>query len=296
MRYTLSNNELSMEIDSFGAELKSVKNLKAGNEYMWCADKKYWGRTSPVLFPFVGSLKNKSFLLEGKEYPMGQHGFARDMEFSLINKSDDEIWFMLESSEETMEKYPFAFELSIGYRLKEREIEVMWEVRNVGDKDLPFSIGAHPAFNCPVGTDSEKVGYSISFKKNGENLATVHHHGNTMDTGLSITEDLEIKLKDGKVKITEDFFDRCTYMIEDNQVDSVGLVDKNGKEYVTVLFDTPLFAIWSPEKKNAPFICIEPWYGRCDHVDFEGDVYERAYTNLLKAEEVFEGGYAMRFN
>lgn len=314
MRYILENDRLKVEIDSFGAELKSVKSKENDREYMWYADKKYWGRTSPVLFPFVGSLKNKEYTAKGNKYPMGQHGFARDMEHTFVSRSDDTIWFELRSSEETIAKYPYEFVLKIGYQLIDNAVKVLWEVENDSDESLPFSIGAHPAFICPVDEADSKEGYSISFGKfakaggNSINnivvdkdvtqvaLEQVHHHGNTRDTGLAITEDLVIDLKDGKCPITEGFFDRCTYMIEGNQANSVGLIDPDGNEFVKVIFDTPLFAIWSPEEKNAPFVCIEPWYGRCDHVDFEGDIEEREFTNKLGIGEKFHAEYVMIYN
>ena len=313
MRYILENEKLRVEIDSFGAEIKSVISKADQREYMWCGDKKYWARTSPVLFPFVGSLKNKEYVAKGKTYPMGQHGFARDMEHELLRQSDDTIWFSLKSNEETLAKYPYAFQLRIGYQLTEQCVKVLWEVENTGNEILPFSIGAHPAFNCPMGEQESKAGYRISFGRFAEQpkntacntiidsnatmipVDAIHHHGNTRDTGLAVTEDLELTLQDGMCDITEGFFDRCTYMIEGNQANCVSLIDPEGNEYVKVLFDTPLFAIWSPEEKNAPFVCIEPWYGRCDHVDFRGEISDREFTNFLEAGRTFHGEYVMMF-
>lgn len=314
MRYTLENEQLKMEVDSFGAELKSVVAKENEKEYMWYADKKFWARTSPVLFPFVGSVQNKEYIFNGKSYPMGQHGFARDMEHTLVSQTEDTIWFSLGSSAETLEKFPFDFELKIGYQLIGNAVKVLWEVVNPADKVLPFSIGAHPAFICPVGNDDAKEGYRISFGKFASAtdnttfntiinpnvavspLTEIHHHGNTRDTGLAITEDITLPLENGSCEITPGFFDRCTYMIEGNQANSVGLIDTKGNEFITVLFDTPLFAIWSPEEKNAPFICIEPWYGRCDHVDFHGELTDREYTNMLDAGKTFHAEYVMKFN
>ncbi|MGN0513779.1 MAG: aldose 1-epimerase family protein [Lachnospiraceae bacterium] len=291
MRHILENELLHVEIDTFGAEIKSVKNRETGMEYMWQGDKKYWGRTSPVLFPFVGSLKNKEYIYNGKSYPMGQHGFARDMEHEMVSKTGDEIWFCLRSNEETMAKYPFKFELCIGYKLTGNSVKVMWKVVNTGDKQMYFSIGAHPAFNCPVGNDTDKCGYGIYFDGKNE----IHHHGNDVATGMALREDIVLKLENNVAKITQEFFDRCTYMVEGNQTGEVGLVDKQGKMYVSVIFDTPLFAIWSPEGKNAPFVCIEPWYGRCDAEDFNGELKDREYTNTLGAGEIFERSYCMKF-
>ncbi|MDD6307056.1 MAG: aldose 1-epimerase family protein [Clostridiales bacterium] len=291
MRYELQNEQLKIEIDSFGAELKAVTRISDGRQYLWYADAKYWGRTSPVLFPFVGVPKNKEYRYAGKTYPMGQHGFARDMEFVLETQEKNRIWFCLSSTEETLEKYPFAFRLHIGYELSGNEIKVLWKVENTDTKNMYFSIGAHPAFLCPVNGEEDKIGYGLQF---GGLTDEIHHHGNTPE-GLAVMEDEILLLKDGKVTFTPGFFDKCTYMVEGKQTGEVSLLDKEGKPYVTVLFDTPLFAVWSPEGKNAPFVCIEPWYGRCDAVDFSGSLEERDYENRLAPEETFEAEYRMRF-
>lgn len=291
MRKFLENNILKVEIDSFGAEVKSVLNKKDYREYMWYGNPKFWGRTSPVLFPFVGSLKNKEYIAKGKTYSMGQHGFARDNEFQVTSENETEIWFSFASSKETLEKYPYEFLLEIGYRLTGNELEVIWKVSNPADETMYFSIGAHPAFLCPVHGEDKKTGYKLFF----EGVNEIHHHGNDVASGLAIKEDLVISLDNGRVDITEDFFDRCTYMIEGNQTKKVGIEDIEGNRIVDVSFDTPLFAIWSPEKKQAPFICIEPWYGRCDAIDFEGDITKREFTNVLGAKECFNGGYSMSF-
>ena len=138
MRYILENDILRAEIDSFGAELKSVKRKSDEKEYMWYGDKKYWGRTSPVLFPFVGSCNGKEYRYGGKTYPIGQHGFARDMEFTLESQNADSIWFALAANEETLAKYSFAFVLKIGYQLVENELKVLWKVENTDQKTMYF--------------------------------------------------------------------------------------------------------------------------------------------------------------
>lgn len=291
MRVFLENDKIKVEIDSFGAEVKSVMNKKECKEYMWYGNPKFWGRTSPVLFPFVGSLKDKKYRWQGKEYSMGQHGFARDNEFQIISSNENEIWFSFSSNEDTLSKYPFAFELNIGYLLNDSELKIVWIVKNPSEDKMYFSIGAHPAFLCPVHGEASKTGYKLYF----EGVNEIHHHGNDVQSGLAVKEDIIMPLEDGKVTITEDFFDRCTYMIEGNQTKCVGIEDPNGNRIVDVLFDTPLFAIWSPEKKQAPFICIEPWYGRCDAIDFEGDISAREFTNVLSGKEEFKGGYSIKF-
>lgn len=291
MRVYLENDILKAEFDTFGAELKSVMNKTENREYMWYGNPRFWGRTSPVLFPFVGSLKEKRFLLNGKAWPMGQHGFARDHEHTLISNSGTELRFAFESSEATLAKFPFAFRLETVYTLSGCSLSVRWEVTNPGSEALPFSIGAHPAFLCPIHGESSKAGYRLCF----DGVEKIRHHGNSRKTGLSVKEDLTLTLENGKALITPDFFDRCTYMIEGNQCSSVGLEDPEGRRFITVKFNTPLFAVWSPEEKNAPFVCIEPWYGRTDAEDFEGDLYAREYQQLLAPADTFTGGYEMLF-
>lgn len=302
MRYVLENEVLQVEIDSFGAEIKSVKRKSDRLEYMWQADPAYWGRTSPVLFPFVGALKNKEYRYEGKTYSMGQHGFARDMEFvcealdgrhgaAAGTKGEHAIWFVLESDARTYEKYPFQFRLHIGYELRINEVKVSWKVENIDTKPMYFAIGAHPAFLCPVHGEADKNGYGLRF---GGVKDELHYHGNTPD-GMAEMTDHVLQLKDRSVTFTPGFFDAGTYMVEGKQTGHVELLDRNGAAYVTVDFDTPLFAVWSPEGKNAPFVCIEPWYGRCDTADFTGSLAERAYENGLAAGGSFEALYSMRF-
>lgn len=302
MRYTLENEVLRVEIDSFGAEIRSVMRKSDEREFMWQADPKYWGRTSPVLFPFVGAPKNKEYSYEGKTYAMGQHGFARDIEFSCkaidgvqcfgeSTGGENTIWFGLTSDEKTYENYPFAFRLYIGYELCINEVKVHWRVENMDNKPMYFSIGAHPAFVCPVNGEADKTGYGLRFRGLTDEL---HHHGNTPE-GLAVMEDEVLALTDGCVKFTPDFFDKCTYMVEGNQTHAVELFDRTGKTYVTIDFEAPLFAVWSPEGKNAPFVCIEPWYGRCDAVDFSGSIAERAYENALAPGGEFEAEYTMCF-
>ena len=153
-----------------------------------------------------------------------------------------------------------------------------------------FSIGAHPAFRCPIRGEVDKTGYGLHF----EGLKELHHHGNTPD-GMAVMEDEVLPLTDGNVFFKPGFFDKCTYMVEGKQTGEVSLLDTDGKPYVTVSFDAPLFAVWSPEKKDAPFVCIEPWYGRCDAVDFAGDLKERDYEQTLAAGAGFQAEYRMKF-
>ena len=161
--YQLKNEELTLTVISAGAEMKSLKDNKTEQEYLWQADPKFWGRTSPVLFPIVGNYVQKQSVYEGKTYTLSQHGFARDMEFDLESQTEEEIWFVLKDTESTLEKYPFHFILKVGYRLSGRQVEVMWKVENPNEKKMYFSIGGHPAFNCPLKAEEKQSDYQLSF-------------------------------------------------------------------------------------------------------------------------------------
>lgn len=287
--YELKNENVSILVNSHGAELKSLKRLNTGIEYMWKADPEFWGRTSPVLFPFVGSLKGKEYKAKGKTYPMSQHGFARDMEFELLSQSENEIWFELKSTEETLEKYPYKFILKLGYELLEEGVEVLWQVENPGQEDLPFSIGGHPAFNCPIEEGGKQTDYRIYLDARGEVSST--RIGNQ---GLATDQKDVYALMDGYLPVTENLFDHDALVLEHDQAKEVALCKADGTHYLTVLMEAPLFGIWSPPHKNAPFICIEPWYGRCDHENFTGELAEREWGNILAPGEVWRRGYQIR--
>lgn len=284
--YELKNERISVQIHSFGAELKSLKKLSTQTEYMWKADPAFWGRTSPVLFPFVGGVNNKEYRTKGQTYSMGQHGFARDMEFQLLSESEDEIWFVLNSNEETWKKYPYDFVLKLGYRLLSEGVEICWQVENPGAEDLPFSIGGHPAFNCPIEEGKKQTDYIIWFDRDDKVVST-----RLGSTGLATETEDTYMLQNGILPVTEDLFDKDALVIEHHQAKKVALCDKDGNAYLTVSMEAPLFGVWSPPKKNAPFICIEPWYGRCDREGFTGDLKEREWGNMIAPGEVWKASY-----
>lgn len=286
--YELKNEQIAITVDSHGAELKSLKKLADDQEYMWCGDAKFWGRTSPVLFPFVGGLKNKEYRFEGKTYSMTQHGFARDMDFELETQTESELWFTLESTEETLARYPFPFILNLGYRLEGSTVTVLWKVENPSEKQMYFSIGGHPAFNCPLTEGTKQSDYSVSFADTDEIVST-----RISEEGLA-TGCMDIyHLADGHLSLTSNLFDHDALVIEDHQTDTVALCRKDGTPYLTVKMEAPLFGIWSPPGKNAPFVCIEPWYGRCDDEYFDGDLTEREWGNKLAPHHTFEASYTI---
>lgn len=269
MLYFLENDVLKIAVDTHGAELSSIFNKTENKEMLWQGDPEFWGRRSPVLFPVVGKYKNGKTSYKGKEYALGQHGFARDSEFTLIEETKTRLAFQLTSNEETLAKYPFEFRLICSFELKNNKIIVGWYVENTDDKKICFSIGAHPAFYC---RKSETV-----LSMNGENLKYNLINGDGLYTKPKYDIESSFVLHDN-------VFDNDALIIENSDVTEVSLVDDN-KKFLTVNFDAKVFGIWSPAKKNAPFVCIEPWYGRCDAEDFNGDITEREWNNSLEVND-----------
>lgn len=277
----LTNGNMSAVINYHGAELKSLK--KGDREYMWQADPKYWNRTSPVLFPFVGAVNDGVFRVNGKEYKMGQHGFARDMDFELVSSSESGCRFILNSNDETLQKYPFNFSLTIAYELCENGIKVIWEVSNPDSSNLEFSIGAHPAFNCTLNETS------IRIMKNNKPVSSFVN--SVFGKGLLTDRKATVDLSDGIMKLDEHSFDGDAYVIENSQTDRVEILTNDGERILAVSYNSPLVGIWSPPTKNAPFMCIEPWYGRADKEGFTGEIKDREWNNTLNPGAKFECSY-----
>ena len=294
--YTLSNEAVTIKVSSHGAELKSLINNATRKEYLWQAGPRYWGRTSPVLFPLVGNFKDKKYTYDGKTYSMSQHGFARDMEFLLVSSSENEIWFELRETKETYERYPFLFSLQIGYQLVGSSVKVSWKVVNTDKKSLYFSIGGHPAFLCPLNEEEKQTDCYIEFARVDKDVVSFPEnmeYSLIQESGLLVKKTYSLVLENGRYQIADTLFDLDALIMEHSQANKVSLLSKDQTPYLSVEFDAPLFGVWSPVGKHAPFICIEPWYGRCDAEDFEGTLEEREWGNTLQSGEVFEAGYTI---
>jgi len=277
--HTISNNCLVVTVSDHGAELQSIKSSD-GIEYLWQGDPEFWGRRSPILFPFVGAEVNDTYRFNGKEYHMPQHGFARDREFTFVEKEGSKISFVLESDDETREIYPFDFALTVEYSLFNNELHVKWTVENKTDGVMYYAIGAHPAFNLPETVEREDC--LIMLDKMPHTLTTIS--GRYADEEVGVKNSLHIQ-PNRMIHIEKDLFKNDALVFENGQVHSVALCDDGGDPFVEVTFDAPVVGIWSPYKEGCPFVCIEPWYGRCDHVGFDGDLSEKEWMNTLEVGE-----------
>ncbi len=292
--YELEGELLKIGIAATGAELKSLVKKETGTEYMWSADPEYWGKTSPVLFPFVGRLKGYQYTYQGKTYKSPVHGFAKDMEFALLSQTKDTLHFGIKSTEETREVYPFDFEFETIYTVKGKIIEVTFVVTNTGNENMYYSLGAHPGFACPLDrTRSKRSDYYIRFENGDKQLDKVVSRGVDTTVGLVNDQYKDYELENGVLPIADDLFDNDALVLEGNQVTGISLLDENKIPYVTVEMDAPIYGIWSAIPHGSPFVCIEPWLGRCDSVDYDGRFEDRKYQSTLKPGEIFKTSYTI---
>ena len=297
---TLSNGAITISVKEHGAELASLKCN--GREYLWQADEAFWKRHSPVLFPIVGAVWNKEFRTKGETYTMGQHGFARDTDFTLVCKTENELRYRLKSDASTKEKFPYDFILEIGYKIDAKKLRVLWHVENTGNGILPFQIGAHPAFFWPM-LDNQTIEGGVNAMSSP--LAAADSRGffkieskskrlpiSVIAEGGCVSGESFISLDDeGYLPLDIHTFDNDALIFENSQVTKVTLCDDSRNPYLSLEFTSPLVGLWSPPHKCAPFVCIEPWYGRTDSVGYDGEFVERKWMNILNPSETFDACY-----
>ena len=277
---------IEFKVSTHGAELQSLQCN--GREYLWHGDPAYWGRRSPILFPMVGKVYGGAFRVDGKEYPMGQHGFARDSEFVQVGER-----YVLKGC--PLEKFPYKFELSVRYRVEGRRFYAEWEVLNVDSLDIHFQIGAHPALMLPDYRPEDPVhGYLQCFDGDGQVVKQpMLSHG--LDGGYltELPEPVPMPVsEDGLLPITGETFAIDTFMLEHGNVKSVMLLDKQKRPYLSVGSDqTQAYGLWAPHKPGCPFVCLEPWCGITDLKGFTGELSERYLNHRLAPGEKFEFTY-----
>ncbi|MFW0713987.1 aldose 1-epimerase family protein [Aliarcobacter butzleri] len=274
MNYEIKNSFITAQIKSFGAELNSLKKCDENFEYIWQANSKYWARHSPVLFPIVGRLKEDSYFYKNKKYSLSQHGFARDKEFEIVQNEADFIEFRLKSDEKSLEFYPFFFELDIGYKLDKNSLIVSYKVKNKSDEKMYFSIGAHPAFNTQVGDFLEF-----------ENIKTTKRY--FLDEKGLIYKNEDLNLENSKLCLDKDLFKDDALVFNDSNIKQITLKNIENRSRVKVKFDNfPYLGIWS-KPNDAPFVCIEPWFGVADEENANQKIEDKKGILSLEKEEEF---------
>ena len=250
MIYTIKNEKLTVSVSSKGAELISVKNAD-GKEYIWQADKRYWGRHAPILFPVCGRLLNSEYTFDGVKYQMGSHGFARDLEFELQDSGEDYLIFVLRQNESTAAVYPFDFNLSVKYSLEGSSLTMAIEVKNDSDRIMPYMIGWHPGF-CIDGVIDN---YSVKVKEGGSVKR------NYMKPSLFIEpEAVDYPLAEGVFALTEkEIYGEDTLIFNNIGGESILLRGEMPVLKIMQSDNLPYYAIWKAPNPDAEYICLEPW-------------------------------------
>ncbi len=308
--YTIENEYLGVSINLKGAELTGLFHKENGIEYMWSADSNFWGKSSPILFPIVGGLKDNAYIFEGKTYHLPRHGFARDRIFEVEDHWDDGISLVLYSDESTYEIYPFDFEFRIVYELYANLLSVTYHVTNLGENDMYFSVGGHPAFAVPFQKGMKYEDFYLEFDHE-ENFQRwgLSEQGLILETpeplfkalksignGIFEDEDDESFLSETKIiPLTKELFYQDALVFKELQSTTVTLKSANSQHSLKFDFaGFPFLGIWAA--KNADFVCIEPWCGIADSVNHSQELTEKEGINILAAGDVFERAWAVKLN
>ena len=270
MTTTIFKSGLQAVISHKGAELISLNNTNSGREYIWEGNRDFWGKHAPVLFPIVGTLKSGSYTFNGKRYELPRHGFAREREFELINQSEDGAVFSLKSDAETLKIYPFGFELQIIYELESSRLNISYKIINSNLISMPFSIGAHPAFAL----QKEFENYALEFEKQ-EDLVCFQLEDDLLSEKTNV-----LSLKNKRLNLSYHLFENDALILKKLESKKISILENN-KAILNFRFeDFPHFGIWT--KKDAPFICLEPWLGYSDTLQSSGYIEEKEGIQIIE--------------
>ena len=267
----LTNHQLTAEIAPKGAEIHYLSKTN-GTNVLWSVDPIYWNRCAPILFPIVGKLKNDSYTWDNQKYNLTQHGFARDHVFQLVESTADKAVFLLRSSAETAQNYPFAFDLLVHYQLIENKLITTYTIKNTGENVLPFSIGGHPGFALHDALENYALQFPQAFSDQRHLIKEGLYTGETNEIHFSQTYPLK----------TSDF-EQDAIVLKQPKFNQVTLLHKGNEVLTMQCEDWTAIGFWT--KKNAPFFCIEPWWGWADKSDASGQLTEKEGLIWLSPQE-----------
>lgn len=283
----LKNTYLSIEIREAGAELFSIKDMD-GTEFLM-NDKRYWNYTAPHLFPVVGALYNGELRHKETPYPVKRHGFARNMDFNLLESSESHAVYELKSSEETLSMYPFPFSFRVIYKLDGKSVSISYEVRNTGEEKMAYSVGAHPAFLAPRSTADAFTDYYLEFElfEDLSSIAINPKSGFLQRNRIPMGSNVKV------INLTKDLFKEDALIFHNLKSEYISLKNrKDNKEVRFHMSEFPFLGIWT-SLGDAPFICLEPWAGHADYDDFYGEFLEKEDNVLLEPGETRTHTYIM---
>lgn len=289
MIYTLENKDLTISLSNHGGELHSIKGNKENTEFLWNGDEAYWKYHSPILFPIVGKVFNGKYKVDGKTYELPQHGLARVRDFEMIEKNENSISFELKYSEDTLKIYPFKFSLIIRYTLENNNVKIDYIVKNLDNTEIFFSVGAHPAFMCPVEDGSFNDYYFEFNKKETTNLMQL------ADTGYFLHEEKPFLKNENQIPLSFDLFKNDALVFKNLESTKISLKSKKHHKYLEFNFNNfPYLGLWT-KATGAPFVCIEPWFGHADFEGFKGEFKDKEGIQSLKVNCEFICSYNVSF-
>ena len=285
MKYTLKNKKLTVIFESKGATLHSIKD-NDGVEYLWEGNPEYWSGQAPVLFPICGSIRDdKAQIGDGKQTNMPRHGIVRKKEFKCVTETENSILFEIESNEEMLAQYPYEFKLGIEYTLKDKKITIRYIIENKDKEIMPFQIGVHPGFHCPLYKEESYDDYELVFEK--KETCTVPTP--VTETGLIDMEHRSGFLEDtDTLPLKHDLFSVDAVILDQLKSRAVTLKSKKHNKGIRLDFEQfPYLILWSTAKE-ADFVAMEPWIGLSTCSD-EGDKFEeKRNIQYVQAGEVKE--------
>ena len=250
---TLKNDFASISVSPIGAELKSFKTADA--EYIWHGDENHWKMSCPLLFPICGALKGDCYYLDGKKYPMQKHGYIRFEEFSLESQTQNSLTFLSRSNEETLKTYPFEYELRVIYTLTGKKLSVKYDIKNLSNDTMYFSIGGHDGYSCPEGIEE----YELIFPQKETLFSSIVGEGGLNGEKIKIIENSD------RLSLKYDYFTQDALIFEDMASRSMILRNVNTDRQLKIEFDGfDYFLVWTNGKAKSPFICLEAWKGIVD--------------------------------
>jgi galactose mutarotase-like enzyme len=285
----IENDRLKIVLDSKGAELKSIVHKQHGIEYLWGADPAYWAKTSPVLFPIVGTLKENTYKYNDHAFTLSRHGFARDKMFTVTNQQNDSITFSIESDEATLAVYPFHFIFSVIYTLNNDELTVAYLIQNRGRETMLFSVGGHPAFKVPLAEGTSYEDYKLVFEKE-ENAG----RWPISKDGL-IEKSSQLLLNGTNVlSLRKELFSEDALVLKGLQSSFVKLVSDKSQYGIRFSFPGfPYLGLWAAP--GADFLCIEPWCGIADSVDSNQQLEHKEGILRLQPARTFNVQWQAQF-
>ena len=271
MVYSAENSKFTLAVKEMGAELTSLKSKETCIEYIWCGNTDIWYGQSPILFPIIGRLLDDKYTLDCKEYSMEKHGIVRKKPFTLVEKTEDSLLFVQTDDEESLKSYPYNFELKVKFQLTETGLKVTHTVVNKNDTVMYYSFGAHPGFNCEIG-DYLEFNKDTSLK-----TERIDHESILIDKTFPVVMD------GNKIQLTKDLFIDDALILSKFDSDSISIKSNSHNRVVKFDFNSPFLGIWA--KPNAPYVCLEPWWGVNDSYHKVTDFSEKRGIMALNAHE-----------